>query len=194
VTFAAGSAKAHVVHVHGYPAAAPRISSISSHAGPTRGGNRLTIRGSHFTKVTRVSFGPPGSRRPGTRLKVLSSTRLSVLAPADKGAGYLTVTTARGGPSALTGRALYSFLPVPAIRRLSPASGRPSGGMTVTITGTGLAFVKSVYFGSHRATHVRVLSARQIKVTAPAGTGTVSVRVRTSGGRTALVAADRFTY
>ena len=102
--------------------------------------------------------------------------------------------TRNGGESALTGQAVYNFLPVPALSKLSPASGRPAGGTTVTITGTGFGYVTAVYFGSRKGTHLRVLSADQITVVSPAGSGTVNVRVHTAGGVSPVTTKDRYRY
>jgi hypothetical protein len=44
------------------------------------------------------------------------------------------------------------------------------------------------------ATGFTVNSATQITATAPAGTGTVDVRVTTAGGTSATGAADQYTY
>ena len=178
------------VDVHGYPAAAPIVTSLSSHAGPTRGGATVTVRGANFGSVTAVEFGA----KHATRVRVLSATKLSVKVPADSGAVYLTVVTRNGGPSALTGRSVYNFLPRPAIRTLSSSGGPTQGGQTVLISGTGFAFVRAVYFGSHLADRIRVLSAREISVRTPAGSGRVQVRVVSAGGRSATVAAGYYTY
>lgn len=190
VTFTAGNAEPFVVTLHGHSAAAPRIAAVSADAGPARGGTVLTITGSNFRRVTGVDFGTTA----GTKLDVASPTKLTIQAPAGTGAVFLRVVTAHCGPSPLTGHAVFSYVPAPVVAKLSPRSGPAHGGTSVTITGTGLAFVRAVWFGSHRATRVRVLSARQIKVSAPAGSGTVRVKVVTAGGTTASVAADRYTY
>jgi large repetitive protein len=190
VTFTASNASKHVVRLRGYRGPAPRITSLSAHAGPTRGGSTVTIRGKNLSAATRVYFGS----RPGRSLHVRSSTRLSVRAPAGAGAKYLTVVTSTGGPSELTGRAVYNFLPGPALSQLSPADGPAAGGTTVTITGSNLAFVSAVYFGTHRGTHLKVLSPWKIMVTSPAGAGAVNVRIVTAGGRTGVRKADLFTY
>lgn len=190
VTFTAGDAKRFIVHVHGHSGPAPAISNLSAHAGPAMGGTTLTITGTNFSHVTAVYF---GSKR-GSHINVRSTGKLTVRAPVGSRAVYVTVVTARGGPSPLTGHSVYNFLPVPVLNRLSPTSGPPTGGTTVTITGTGLAFVKAVYFGTHRGTHLKVLSAREIKIVAPKGTGTVNARIVTAGGTTAIRPSDRYTY
>lgn len=178
------------VDVHGYPAAAPTVTSLSSHAGPIRGGTTVTVRGANFRSVTTVEFGT----RPATRVRVLSAPKLSVKVPTGGGAVYLKVVTRNGGPSPLTGRSVFNFLPRPAVTKLTPAAGPKAAGTTVTIRGSDFAFVSAVYFGKALASHLRVASAREITVTAPAGSGTVVVRVMTAGGTSAAVAADGYTY
>ena len=87
----------------------------------------------------------------------------------------------------------------PVVTRVSPTAGSTSGHNIVTITGKhfkigGKSTVKKVRFGTKAATHVHVKSATLIKVTAPAGTGTVNVRVTTKAGTSAKVSADKYTY
>jgi large repetitive protein len=176
--------------VDGYPAAAPSVASLSSHAGSARGGTTLTLSGTNFREVTAVDFGA----ERGTAVRVLSASKLSVTAPAGTGAVYVTVVTKNGGPSPLTGRSVFNFLPRPAIRALSESSGPASGGRQVLISGTGFGFVRSLYFGSDRASRVQVISAREISVRTPAGSGRVQVRVITAGGKSATVAAAYYRY
>jgi len=191
VRFSAGDARTRTIRVTGYPDAAPVVRSLSAHAGPASGGATLTITGRNFRDVTAVDFG--GKR--GTHVRVMSATRLSVTTPAGSGAPYVAVVTKHGGPSALSGLAVFNFLSRPAVTQVSPASGRNRLGETITIRGRGFAFVRAVYFGPYRVRdRVRVLSAREIMVRAPRGTGTVRVRVVTAGGRSASVAAARFRF
>ncbi len=82
----------------------------------------------------------------------------------------------------------------PAVTAVSPSSGPTSGGTVVTITGTDFTGATAVDFGATPATGFTFNSATQITATAPAGTGTVDVRVTTAGGTSATSAADRFTY
>jgi len=69
----------------------------------------------------------------------------------------------------------------------------------VTITGKnfkqhGKSIVRKVMFDRTAATRVQVTSATSITATAPAGKGRVNVRVFTRTGKSARVAADKFTY
>jgi IPT/TIG domain len=151
----------------------------------------VTVHGTNFRHVTAVDFGAA----VGKDVRVLSSTELKVRAPAAKaGAAYVMVRTRNGGPSPLTGRSVFSFLPRPDIKTLSPSSGRSAGGNTVVIHGLELADVRSIYFGTHKAAHLTVLSASEIKVTAPAGNGKVRVTVVTAGGRSRPVPGDVYSY
>lgn len=190
ITFAAGDAPAVTVHLKGHTGPAPAISALSSHAGPATGGSSMTVSGTKFSKVTSVYIGA----RKATKVTTLSSTRLRVRTPSGTGAQFVRVFTANGGESALTGQAVYNFLPHPALGRLSPASGRAAGGTTVTITGTGFGYVTAVYFGSRKAAHLQVISPEEIKVAAPAGSGKVNVRIHTAAGITPVTAKDRYTY
>jgi len=88
---------------------------------------------------------------------------------------------------------------MPIVTAVSPASGWNSGGATVTITGKnfkqhGKSIVRKVMFDRTAATRVQVTSATSITATAPAGKGRVNVRVFTRTGKSARVAADKFTY
>jgi hypothetical protein len=178
------------VVVHGYPAPAPTVTSLSAHAGPAGGGTVVTVKGTNFRHVTGVYFGATLVKT----VTVVSPTELTVKAPAGKQASYVMVVTRDGGPSPLTGRSVFNFLARPTLARISPASGPAGGGTKVTITGSGFAFVKKVYFGTRLAAHVTVVSSRQVKVSAPAGAGTVQVRVVTAGGTTPVVGAGSFSY
>src|SRR5260370_41747781 len=138
VTFTAGRASPHVVHVHSHAGPAPTITALSLHAGPAAGGNKLMITGTGFSHVTKVLFGST----PATHVEVATGTTLTVRVPAGTGDSYLTVVTSGSGPSPLTGRAVSNWLGRPVLTKLSPSSGRPPGGTTVHITGANPAFIR----------------------------------------------------
>jgi IPT/TIG domain len=70
----------------------------------------------------------------------------------------------------------------PVVNSVTPSRGAPSGGTTVTITGTGFSGAAAVRFGSRLAASFTVGSATRITAVTPAGTGTVRVTVTTSEG------------
>jgi hypothetical protein len=106
------------------------------------------------------------------------------------GTGTCTVTMTGGQRVAAT----FSQESSPTVTSISPLSGPPAGGTSVTITGTTLTAVTAVQFGSTNATSFSVSSTTSITATSPAGSGIVDVTVTTAGGTSASSAADRFTY
>lgn len=83
---------------------------------------------------------------------------------------------------------------VPAITSIIPSGGSVDGGTTVTIVGTNLGTPTAVAFGSTPATAFVGESATRAYAIAPAGTGTVDVRLTTAEGQSPVVAAAAFTY
>ena len=103
--------------------------------------------------------------------------------------------TTPGGTSATSFFSQYSFDAVPTITDVSPNVGGVGGGTVVTITGTHFNGITSLTFGATPPTSLTVVSDTEITATtAPESAGTVDVRVATPGGRTAIVAADEFTF
>ncbi|MFI1335991.1 IPT/TIG domain-containing protein [Streptomyces sp. NPDC020845] len=80
----------------------------------------------------------------------------------------------------------------PVVTGVNPAQGSPSGGTTVTITGTGLTGATQVRFGFSFATNVVVVNDTQITAKTPAGSGTVNVTVTTPNGTSTQTVP--FTY
>jgi hypothetical protein len=86
-------------------AGSPAVTSISPVRGPTRGGNTVTIHGTWLAGVSTVRFGTV----KGTKIRVLSSSELTVIAPKHaKGTVNVTVTTAVG-TSATSVKTRYTF-------------------------------------------------------------------------------------
>ncbi len=84
--------------------------------------------------------------------------------------------------------------PAPTVSSVSPAGGPSNGGTLVTVSGTGFASGDTVSFGAVAATGVTVTSATVISVNAPAGSGTVDVRVSGPHGTSGTTVGDRYTY
>jgi hypothetical protein len=78
---------------------------------------------------------------------------------------------------------------------VSPAKGTTKGGTKVTIHGTNFTGVTAVHFGSKPATSLKVISATELTVSSPAGTGTVHVTVTAVGGTSGSTsAASKYQY
>ena len=83
----------------------------------------------------------------------------------------------------------------PVVNGVSPAAGPLVGGTVVTVTGANLTGATKVLFGTTAGTALTVLSATQLKVTAPAHpAGVVDILVTTPNGTSAVTTADRYTY
>jgi uncharacterized protein YhjY with autotransporter beta-barrel domain len=170
--------------------AAPAVTSISPTAGPATGGTSVTITGTGFSGTTAVTFGATAA----SGFTVNSATQITATAPPGvAGTVDVRVTTA-GGTSATSAADQFTYVGAPIVSGISPTFGPAGGGASVTITGSNFSGTTAVTFGATAATGFTVNSATQITATAPAGTGTVDVRVTTVGGTSSTSAADQFTY
>ncbi len=83
----------------------------------------------------------------------------------------------------------------PTLTSVKPASGPTKGGTKVTIHGTNFSTATSVHFGKKAGTKLKVVSATEITVTSPAGTGTVHVTVTNPAGTSSSTStASKFRY
>jgi hypothetical protein len=164
------------------------VSSLSPKAGPTTGGQTVTITGSGLTGATRVMFG----KTPATNVKVVSDSELTATAPAHAAGTVAVIVTTPIGKSPAVSTDKYTYDAVPTVSAISPASGPKA--TVVTVTGTGFVAGAKVSFGSAIAAKVKRVSGSTLQATAPAGAGTVPVTVTTPGGASAASAADQFTY
>jgi hypothetical protein len=162
---------------------APFKASLSAGAGPSAGGNTITLTGTGLSTATSVSFGA-NSATP----TVVSDSLISVTVPAGTaGTVGVTVTTAGGSNNGLS----YTYIDVPTIATVAPNSGPASGGTAVTITGTNLGSASSVTFDGVPAPFA-VVNSTTLSAVTPAGTGAVDVVVSNPAGSDTEVAG--FTY
>ncbi|HEX4171753.1 MAG TPA: IPT/TIG domain-containing protein [Acetobacteraceae bacterium] len=169
--------------------AAPGVTSISPTSGPAPGGAVVTITGTRLTGATAVKFGTTNA----TSFTVNSATSITATSPAGAGTVDITVTTA-GGTSATSAADQFTYNGAPTVTAVSPASGPPTGGASVTVTGTNFIGVTAVKFGANNAASFTINSTTSITATAPAGAGTVDISVTTASGTSTASAADRFAY
>src|SRR6185437_6815516 len=168
----------------------PIVSKITPRAGPVAGGTVVTITGTGFSGVTAVKFGSLAA----TSFTPVSSTQITATAPAHApGAVDITVTTP-GGASPAAASDIFTYVPAPAVTKVTPAAGPVTGGTAVTIFCFGVTGATAVRFGGIAATFT-IVSGTQITATAPAhAAGAVDVTVTTAGGASPAGTADRFTY
>ncbi len=172
--------------------AVPTVTAISPSKGSVNGGTTVVITGTHFTGASAVKFGTTDA----AFFNVDSGTQITATSPSGSAGVFdVTVTTA-GGTSATSGVDQFTYLPLPAIASLSPASGPVAGGTVITILGTGFAQASTVLFGTKAASNVVIdPNGTQITATLPAGSsGTVNVEVTTPGGTSHAGSASQFRY
>ncbi len=89
----------------------------------------------------------------------------------------------------------YIVPAAPTVTNVNPNSGSPSGGNTITITGTNfLSSNTQVFFDVVPGTNVVVVSDTTITVTVPPGSGVVDITVTTPFGTSAINVNDEYTY
>ena len=88
----------------------------------------------------------------------------------------------------------WALPPAPSITMVSPNAGPTSGGTVVTITGTSFTGATSVMVGVNVAGFTVNSDTSITAITTAAMAGTVDITVTTSGGTSAVSAADQYTY
>ncbi|CEJ07855.1 Cell wall-binding protein, partial [Acididesulfobacillus acetoxydans] len=166
------------------------VTGIGPAGGSVNGDTAVTITGYNFTGATGVSFGGT----PAASFTVNSDTSITAVSPAGSGAVDVTVTTQNG--TSVTGPGdRFTYVPVPVVTGITPASGKVSGGTTVTITGYNFTGATGVSFGGTSATSFTVNSDTSITATAPAhATGTAEVTVTNAYGTSTGGLGTIFTY
>ena len=167
--------------------AAPTVSSVAPTSGPVAGDNLVTVHGANLATASKVTFGAASV----TSFTSDTATAITLLAPAGT-VGSVTVKVVTAGGTGTKPNA-YTYVGVPTITKVTPATGSTAGGTTVTITGTNFTLVQAVKFGTATATSFTVTSVTTVKAVAPSGlAGKVALVVTTPGGMTTKATA--FTY
>lgn len=165
----------------------PAVTTVSPNFGSGGGGTVTTITGTGLSGASAVRFGASNA----TSFTVNGPNSITATAPPGSGLVDVTVTTA-GGTSRTGVSDRFSYLPV--VLSLSPISGPPTGGTSVTISGSNFNEVSTVRFGSTNAASFSMTSSTSITAVSPAGSGTVDVTVTTPGGTSATTPGDQFNY
>jgi IPT/TIG domain len=183
---------ADVILTPGGGAPPPAISVLKPPSGKVAGGDKVTITGSGFTGTTSVKFGPTLA----TNFQVDSDGQITATTPPGT-AGTVSVTVTTKAGSVTGGEFTYITTDAaPTVTGINPTSGTASGGISVTITGTGFNGATGIAFGSTAASNFTVNSDTQIMATSPVVSlsGAVDVTVTTPNGTSATSNADQFTY
>lgn len=157
----------------------PSISDVSPHAGPSTGGQLVTVRGTGLSEADSVLFGDVA----GTQLELVDDTTLRVRTPPGS-PGEVAVTVRKATrASAPHAAARYSYRLLPRIDAVSPATGVEGLPEAVTLSGSGLRDAHRVLFGPIEADVLRVSGDNGLVVQGPLlAPGSYPVTVETSAG------------
>ena len=138
----------------------PTITGVSPMSGPV--GSTVTISGSNFVNVTKVSF----YDYPSPSFTVVSPTQITAIVPAGTPSPgrWRVVNPAYSAVY----NPLFTVTGTPAITGVSPMSGPV--GSTVTISGSNFVNVTKVSFYDYPSPSFTVVSPTQITAIVPAGT------------------------
>ena len=170
----------------------PTIKKLSLKTGSVAGGATVTITGTEFTAASAVYFG-----QSPAEFTVSSSTSIvAVSPPAAAGRADVSVTNTAGA-SAVSTQDRFTYAPV--IESLTPNTGPPAGGTSVTVVGAGFALgskATTFKFGRVKAKSVECTSSTTCLVKAPAqAAGTVEVIATVAKAKSAAnAAADSYVY
>jgi hypothetical protein len=164
------------------------VTKLEPNVGPPSGGTSVTITGTNFTGVTAVDFGGI----PATSFTVNSETSITAVSPAHATGGVIVMVKTPEGWSQTLEPAHFTYGPT--VTKLEPNVGPPSGGTSVTITGTNFTGATAVHFGPTAAPSFTVNSDTSITAVSPSGTGFVQVTVTTKEGTSVESPGARFGY
>lgn len=168
----------------------PIPTSIDPNVASTQGGTLHTIYGSGFATGVTVRIGTSQAQ-----VLNVTPTAIQVAAPAQPAGPASVVVTAGERSGSVPGGMTYVNGVPPFISTFTPGTSPTSGGVLVTITGTGFASNAQVRFGAVDAQGVSVVSDTTITCTAPAqAAGGVPVRVTNPTTGLASVSLTLFTY
>ncbi|MGE0434237.1 MAG: FG-GAP-like repeat-containing protein [Planctomycetota bacterium] len=178
---------------------APTVFSVAPGSGSVLGGQSVTITGSGFERgnpgINSVTFGGVAA----TNVAVQDDTTLTCDTPAGTtGDADVVVSNVYGAGTLSPG---FAYLPQPTVVSVTANGGPMSGGLNVTISGSGFvangAGACSVTFGATAASNVQVSDDSTLTCDTPsggagAGGTTVDVTVSNANGSGTLVSA--FTW
>ena len=169
---------------------APTVTSVSPGSGRANSATFVSVSGTGFVPGAAVAFGGGAA----TNVAFQSSTSLTAYTPA-LGAGSVAITVTNPEGQAGTLASGYTYLPVPTLSSVSPTSGSPVGGFSVTAYGAGFVAGAAVALSGVSASNVHVdPSGGWLSFTAPVhGPGNVSVVVTNPNGMQTIPGGG-FTY
>ena len=154
------------------------LNSVVPNRGSVNGGTRIRIVGGGFTDTTRFEFGGTACGE----LAIESSNRATCVAPPGGLVGPVDVVATRSYQNVRTSVTIeegFTYFTDVSITGISPDRVLTSGGVPITLYGTGFTETTEVRVDGVRVGEVELISSSELTFTAPPhddGTVTVSVR------------------
>lgn len=179
--------------------ATPSIATTFPTVGASVGGTVVVLTGSNFVAGALVTIDDIVQ----ANVTIDSPTQMTIVtAPGVIGGPYVVEVMNPGGASATTA---FTFVdnPDPVLTHVTPDSGRPAGGETITLMGTGFGAETVVVFGAHpksgvggiAAASVEVVDPSTLRVVTPASSSmSATVLVRHSGTGQASILSSGFQF
>jgi len=157
------------------------VTGISPNVGRAGRATTVTVHGHGFLPIAGADRAVVGATTLNATCSTASICKVTVPAESTRTIN-IQIIAEDLTPSAVTKADRFQYVAAPYVSSLSPNKGTHKGGTTVTIRGSNFIGVTSVHFGGKLGGKLRVISATEIKVVAPAGAGTVHVTVTAVGG------------
>ena len=175
----------------------PTVTGVAPSSGTSVGGASVTLTGTGFTDnsagLNTITFDGAAA----TSVVVVSDTTLTCETPAGVAGTSVdvAVTNDNGAGTLASG---YDYFPTPSIASISPNSGPPLGGTSITISGTGFvansAGMNQVFVDGVAATDVAVLDDNTLTCDTPAGTPGSNVDVVVTNDNGSTTGAGLYTF
>jgi len=164
----------------------PEIEKFTPDSGPASGGTVVTITGTGFIGVEKVTFGGVA----GKHLKIESQSKLTVETPAHVGGNDMLVELVTPGGVAKLG----SFTFVPSISGFNPKVGPTTGGESVEVSGSGLSTGMTLQFGTDVVKVTSCSGTTLCGVISPAHVAGSVPLMTTVGGVASAPSKDDFSF
>ncbi len=169
------------------PHEAATVSELSPGAGPVTGGTTVTFTGAELQYVTAVRFGGASA----TKVTDISPSALTAVTPSGAGSVQVFLVDDLGQE---THAGTYTYSPRPAITKISAKKGPAAGGTSIVITGSGLAEVTEVLFGSVPGTIVSTSATTVTVVSPPSTAGSYDITAISPGGQSEVTTKAVFDF
>lgn len=182
----------YVMASRGHYLTTPVITGVSPNSGSVVGGNSVTITGHDLSTASAVKFGTLDA----ASYTLVSDNEIDAIAPENFNPGVVNIrVTTSIATTAITPADEYTYVGVPVVYSISPASGPIFGGTAVSINGVLFTGATGVSFGGTPAASFTVNSDDTITAMSPAHlTGLVDIVVSNTNGSSPIVAGDKFYF